>query len=249
MGRQFLALFCFTCSGIAFASVANEFEPCVGESCAGEVFDTPQALEMLQMKSMAKVDEQHAEEIAEGAEDVEETDAEDDADDELEIEDEEDANVTDDTSLEDEEESSEDAQLPIGPKKKVGSTCKSCYSTRNFGTTLQKCSDSCSKDSRCKFFFFGNSHCGYCEKCNRQSTSSKTSGYTIYEKWVLKFPVKNANCKEAYSEKSIRAARGCKKNSKKNGFSFFAFKSKKCRRWKKCTNTKKANGWQVNKVR
>jgi hypothetical protein len=248
MGRQFLALFCFACSGIAFASVANEFEPCVGESCAGEVFDTPQALEMLQMKSMAKVDEEHAEEIAEGAEDVEETDAEDDADDELEIEDEEDANVTDDASLEDEEESSEDAQLPIGPSKKSGSTCKSCYSTRNFGTTKQKCSDRCSKDSKCKFFYFGHDHCGLCTSCS-YSTSSKTSGYTVYDKWVLTFPVKNANCKERFSEKSIRAARGCKKNSRKKGYSFFAFKKKKCRRWKTCTNTKTVKGWQVNKVR
>mmetsp|Transcript_48797 Transcript_48797/g.136584 ORF Transcript_48797/g.136584 Transcript_48797/m.136584 type:complete len:247 (-) Transcript_48797:266-1006(-) len=246
MVRQFLALFCFACSGIAFASVANEFEACVGESCAGEVFDTPQALEMLQMKSMAKVDEEHAEEIAQGAEDVEETDAEDDAEDGLESEDEEDANVTDDASVEEEEESSEDEQLPIGPKHKSGSLCKSCFSTRNFGKTKQSCSDMCSKNRKCKFFYFGHDQCGLCSSCG--STKSDSS-YSIYKKWVLTFPVKNANCKEKFSEKSKGAARGCKRDATKNGYSFFAFKKKKCRRWKKCTNTKKANGWQVNKVR
>jgi hypothetical protein len=246
MARQFLALFCFAYSGIAFASLANDFEACVGDSCAGEVFDSPQALEMLQMKSMAKVDEEHAEEIAEGAEDVEEMDAEDDAEDGLESEDEEDADVTNDASAEEEEESSEDEQLPIGPKHKSGSLCKSCFSTRNFGGTLQQCSDKCSGNSKCKFFYYGHDHCGLCSSCGSTKSSS---AYNIYKKWVLKFPVKNANCKERYSEKSIGKAKGCKKNSKKNGYTYYAFKIKKCRRWKKCTNTKKAKGWVVNKVR
>lgn len=204
--------------------------------------DVPQALEMLQMKSQAKV--------AEGAKDVEEADAEDDAseDEEEEDESEEEGNetVAGDASEDEEEESSEDEELPIGDKKHSGKLCKSCYSTRNMDFTLQKCSDKCSKDSKCKFFSFGHDQCLLCKNCDSKKSDSS---YNVYNKWVLKFPVKNGNCKERYSEKSKGKARGCKNDATKNGYSFFAFKNKKCRRWKKCTNTKKVWGWQVNKVR
>lgn len=172
-----------------------------------------------------------------------EGDVEDEAEEDVEDEAEEDEA---EVELDDKEEDVDEEQLPIGDKVKSYKTCKSCYSTRNFGKTLQQCSDMCSKDSKCKFFYFGHDHCGLCKSCD---STSYQSSYNVYEKWEQSFPAKNQNCKERFSELGRGKEAGCKKSASKSGYSFYAFKSKKCRRWKTCSSVKAASGWTVKKVR
>ena len=220
------------------------------------------ALEMLQMKSTKIVEEDQDAEEAD-LEDDEEMDLEDD--DEADVEDDDEAaaevtaNSTDDEDESDVEWGSLDESMtwPTGPKESSDAWCKSgkkCSSPRgwiNAQLSLAKCSDKCTNSRTCKKFWYNadSMHCGICSKCDAGVPSQKNQeGYNIYKKWVLKFPFKGL-CKEKHnSEKSLKKARGCKKRAKKLGAVAFAYKKKKCRTWKKCSQNKKG-GWYVNKAR
>lgn len=219
---------------------------------------------MLQMKSakvageedVDKVDLEDAEEMA--LEGDEEADAED-----------EDENDSSEEALTDDDDDTvegdgeygflnESMSWPVGPLSQADKYCKrgrqtSCSSPRGWltaGLTLAKCSDKCTNSRTCKFFFYNadSEHCGICSKCDARMASQKNQeGYSVYKKWVLTFPFKGL-CKERHSsEKSLKKAKGCKKRAKKTGAVAYAYKSKKCRTWKKCSQNKKGN-WQVKKA-
>lgn len=211
------------------------------------------AVNLMQLRGLEK-----QQEVAQkhDAEDGSEDDAKDEEEDEDEEEAEDGANVTDDVS-EEEEEGEEAGGYPMGEKTETGKYCKrgkgtSCYSPRSWlraDLDLKKCNEKCAKGERgCKFFFFGYSgHCSLCKKCDLQEYDD---GYDIYAKYVIDYPVKNANCfPKKYSQKRLKKARGCANRAKKLGAVAFSYKSKQCRTWKKCSYTTKATGWQLNKVR
>jgi hypothetical protein len=215
--------------------------------------DGDQALELLQIKS-TKDSEEHED----ADEMIKEYEGETETDEDEIIEADEGAAETDeedDASENVEEDDSEDVSVPIGKKTGKGKLCKrdrktSCYSPRGWlgKKNLQQCNDMCAKGMKgCKMFFFGNGQCSLCKRCGK---TGYRSGYNIYEKYEIEFPVKNAICKERHSsQKRLRNARGCKNRAKKTRAVAFSYKSKQCRTWKKCSATKKARGWVLQKTR
>jgi hypothetical protein len=199
------------------------------------------------------VSQEHAGEDEEDTDDVSEEEDEEvgvDEGDTAEVDEE------DDASENVEEDASENEAVPIGDRYQKGKLCKrdrktSCYSPRGWigKKSLKQCNDMCAKgDKGCKFFFWGNNHCSLCKKCGRTAFSK---AYTIYKKFEIKFPVRDANCKERYSQKRLGQARGCKKRAKKVRAVAFSYskKSKQCRTWKTCSATKKQRGWVLQKTR
>jgi len=219
-----------------------------------------EGLEMLQAKAkkLTGTDTEEKEEASEdeevGADEVDTADADEiieKYDGVAEVDD------VDDVSENVEEDASEDEAVPIGDRYQKGKVCKrgrgtSCYSPRSWlgKKSLQQCNDMCAKgDKGCKYFFWGNSHCSLCKSCG---STAYSRSYNIYKKFEIKFPVRDAHCKERVSSKKrLGAARGCSNRAKKTRAVAFSYskRSKQCLTWKKCTATKKAKGWVLNKVR
>lgn len=267
-----MKVFCFA---LFLGCVAGSCEPDALSGCKDVLqadADDEQALELLQMRSTKNAEVEEHEDVDEAIEEDEDTeDSEDEETDELEdaeqTEDEEIEEVVDKfdfaAQIDEVEDTTEDVQanaseyeaVPIGKRWKKGKICvrgrsTSCYSPRSWigKKSLQQCNDECAKGTKgCVYFFWGNDHCSLCKKCGKTGFSSS---YSIYKKYVIDFPVKNANCKERYSsQKRLKKPRGCKKRAKKLGAVAFSWKSKQCRTWNKCTTTKKAKGWVLQKTR
>lgn len=264
MARMFSVAFLAVLGSAACMSAE---QACDGVNC-GLVEEEVQGLELLQVAGR-KMNHQAAEhdENADHDEDADEMEeSEHDKEYEGEIETDEDeitetyegaaeTDEEDDASENVEEDDSEDVSVPIGKRTAKGKLCKrdrktSCYSPRGWlgKKTLQQCNDMCAKGEKgCKMFSFGNGQCSLCKRCGR---TQYRSGYNIYNKFEIEFPVKNAICKERHSsQKRLRNARGCKNRAKKTRAVAFSYKSKQCRTWKKCSATKKARGWVLQKTR
>lgn len=234
--------------------------------------DDGQALELLQMQSTKNAEVEEHVDVDEAIEEDEDT--EESADEETdELEDAEDTEEDETVEvvekfdmaaqIDEVEDATEDVQanaseyeaVPIGTKWQSGKICvrdrkTSCYSPRSWigKKSKQFCNDECAKGTKgCKYFFWGNDHCSLCKKCGKTGMSDS---YDIYKKYVIDFPVRDANCKERYSsQKRLKKPRGCKNRAKKLGAVAFSWKSKQCRTWNKCSTTKKAKGWVLQKTR
>lgn len=243
-------LFLFIVDAVTCSS--NKDEACADKhALAQDMLDADKAgIELLQVSSsgqrQARTVSMNSHELQEESQDEEEEDAAEESEDDAKDADE----------LAEKEDPAEN--YPMGKQTTSGKYCKkvrrgtSCYSPRAWikeNKTLEDCNNMCASRDACKFFFYGNGHCGLCKSCKHKGVRD---GYNIYAKYSIDFPVKNANCKEGHSsQKRMRKERGCKIRGKNQGAVAFSYKkkSKQCRIWKKCSWTRKAKGWVLKKVR